>query len=89
MPELHPVKGEKGQAGRNVAILLFIQWSAFQLISQSGFPSHLCSYPSCSGILSVVPLYSSAFSLLWHCLLCILGCNDLLFKNLSIEFYLS
>lgn len=49
-----------------VAIPLFIQWSAFQLLSQFGFPSHSCFYCSWAKIIFGVLLYSSGISLLLH-----------------------
>lgn len=37
-------------------------------------------------MISVTLLYNSTFSFVWHSLLCILGCNDWLLKNMWTEF---
>ena len=60
MPALHLSWKVDGQEGRDAAILLFIQWSIFQLIFQFGFPSS-CFH--CSSSLSWDDLWSSAIQL--------------------------
>lgn len=64
MPEFHLSWDVEGQRGRGVSILVFIQWSAFQLVSPFGFPSHSCFYWPWARIISgalLRSLFISAF----------------------------
>lgn len=56
-----------GQEGRDAAILLFIQWSIFQLIFQFGFPSS-CFHCSSSLSWDHLEFCYTAQASLYHCI---------------------